>query len=781
MEKEPTVSTPLAFLVWCLLQLSFLKSISSVPLSSQAEALLSWKGNLTFPSTDPRVLNSWSVSSNGSSPCGWYGIQCNTAMDSVTQLSLPGFRFSGTLERLNFSAFPDLTHLVLANNSFSGNIPTQIGELTSLQELDLSSNSFTGHIPSSLTNLSQLSRLSLSTNALVGEVPSNIGALTRLRSLLLTRNLLTGEIPSSITNLSGLAVLSLRFNRLSGEIPSNIGALSRLTFLGLRDNRLTGGLPPSLFTMSKLAALAISSNNLTGVIPPSIGAMSSIDYFNLSNNHFTGELPRSIANFSGLTSLDVSANNLSGKIPAEIGELERLMDLNLSHNKFSGSIPSSFSILSSLSSIDFSYNQLEGPVPNSNIFRNASSSAFMGNRGLCGEVQGLQLCNSSVVNGNGSSPVSGNGSRGLGTRYVIIIVVIAAVLVIAVFVVLVRSLIYRTPVRSRSSSVEDGGTSSKKSEDVFSVWNYDGKFVFEDIVEATDDFDDENCLGIGGSGSVYEAELVTGQRVAVKKLHSAEGDDDADEKNFRNEIQALVELRHRNIVKLYGFCSHPRCKLLVYEFMEKGSLAGLLQNPQSAMELDWVKRVSIIKDVANALSYMHHDFRPPILHRDITSKNILLNEEFKACVSDFGTSKFLKQSSSNWTAVAGTIGYLAPELAYSGRVTAKSDVYSFGVVALEVIHGGHPGELLVSISSSSAAELHGMMLVDVLDKRLDYPSEKVEKEVIAAMAIAMACTRSNPVSRPDMKRVAEALAACRPSIGLPLQGITIGQLKDAMI
>ncbi|XP_068669069.1 MDIS1-interacting receptor like kinase 2-like [Aristolochia californica] len=362
-------------------------------------------------------------------------------------------------------------------------------------------------------------------------------------------------------------------------------------------------------------------------------------------------------------------------------------------------------------------------------------------------------------------------------KKVIIIAVVDAAVITTVVIVLIRLL--RKNPRSRLC-VEDGGRSRKQSEDTFSVWNYDGKIVYENIVEATDDFDDVNCLGIGGSGCVYEAELPTGQKVAVKKLHSAEGEE-IDERNFRNEIHALVELRHRNIVKLYGFCSHRKCKLLVYELMDKGSLAGLLSNPEAAVELDWAKRVNIIKDIANALSYMHHDIKTPIIHRDITSKNILLNEEFKACVSDFGTSKFFKQNSSNWTAVAGTFGYLAPELAYSGKVTAKCDVYSFGVVALEVIHGSHPGDLLLSLFTLGTG-LQDELLEDVLDKRLRYPSEQVvEKEVVAAVAIALACTQSNPSSRPDMKRVAQALATCRSSLRLPLHAITLGQLKDVKI
>ncbi|XP_043716503.1 probable leucine-rich repeat receptor-like protein kinase At1g35710 [Telopea speciosissima] len=161
----------------------------------------------------------------------------------------------------------------------------------------------------------------------------------------------------------------------------------------------------------------------------------------------------------------------------------------------------------------------------------------------------------------------------------------------------------------------------------------------------------------------------------------------------------LTDIRHRNIVKLYGFCSHPRCMFLVYEYMEKQSLANFLGNEAEVVELDWMKRVNVIKSVANALSYLHDDCIPPIIHRDISSKNILLDLELEAHESDFGIARLLKPNSSNWTSVKGTHGYIAPELAYTMALTNECDVFSFGEVALEIIMGRHPGELISFLTS----------------------------------------------------------------------------------
>jgi serine/threonine protein kinase len=154
--------------------------------------------------------------------------------------------------------------------------------------------------------------------------------------------------------------------------------------------------------------------------------------------------------------------------------------------------------------------------------------------------------------------------------------------------------------------------------------------------------------------------LPTGQVVAVKKLHPSREGELMDLKTFRNEIRMLIDIRHRNIVKLYGFCSLIEHSFLVYEFIERGSLKMNLSSEEQAMDLDWNRRLNVVKGVANALSYLHHDCSPPIIHRDISSNNVLLDLEYEAHVSDFGTARLLMPDSTNWTSFAGTFGYIAP-------------------------------------------------------------------------------------------------------------------------
>ncbi|GKE55026.1 MDIS1-interacting receptor like kinase 2-like protein [Tanacetum coccineum] len=390
-----------------------------------------------------------------------------------------------------------------------------------------------------------------------------------------------------------------------------------------------------------------------------------------------------------------------------------------------------------LSSIDISYNDLQGPIPNSNGFLNASFEALQGNPGLCGNITGLRQCK------NYRRKSGDNKEKHLRN------VLIATLLLLGIFLLL--SIFMGIFIFSRQEK-EQSWTEQLEEDhdfDFFSIFSFKGREIYDDILEATREFDEAFCIGKGRFGSVYKADLPSNRIVAVKKLYS--DSDMIDRNSFLNEVKALTTIKHRNIVSLYGYCSRGKNAFLVYEYLEGGDLYQLLRK-EVAQRLDWIKRVDIIKDVAHALSYMHHDCFPPIVHRDISSKNILLNSEYEAFISDFGTAKILNPNTANETAVAGTFGYMAPELSFSIKVTEKCDVYSFGVLAMELVKGEHPGDIITSPSYEKLG------LKDLVDRRLPFPVPEIQNVLTSIIILAIECLNANPEMRPTMYDVSQQIS-----------------------
>ncbi|KDO43357.1 hypothetical protein CISIN_1g042435mg [Citrus sinensis] len=387
--------------------------------------------------------------------------------------------------------------------------------------------------------------------------------------------------------------------------------------------------------------------------------------------------------------------------------------------------PSSPSFLKS----DMSFNNLDGEIPT--YLRDNPPKSFVGNKGLCGHVQGFLSCFQ---------------RHRLAPSFILSVKIFLPLTPILAFTIFGFILL----LKGKSENLKLV-TRAAKNGDVFSVWNYDGKILYENLIDATEYFHIRYCIGTGGYDSVYKAELPDGKVVALKKLHHSETEDSA--------------------FVVYS----PQCMFFIYEYMERGSLFCVLRDDDEAIELNWTRRMNIVKSVAHALSYLHHDCTPSIVHRDISSNNILLNSNLEAFVADFGTVRLLDVDSSNRTLQAGTYGYIALELVYTMVVTEKCVIYSFGVVALEVLMGTHPGELLLSLSSSSGPKI---MLIDILYQRLSPPiNQKIIQDIILVSTIALACLRSKPKSRPTMQRISQELEGKTP-MKKGLKEISIPEMRN---
>ncbi|XP_047955161.1 probable serine/threonine-protein kinase PBL21 [Salvia hispanica] len=238
-----------------------------------------------------------------------------------------------------------------------------------------------------------------------------------------------------------------------------------------------------------------------------------------------------------------------------------------------------------------------------------------------------------------------------------------------------------------SVSVKKGGAAGAKGKDGNnpSKGNAARSFTFKDLALATQNFREANLIGEGGFGSVYKGRLESGLVVAVKQLN-LEGLQGNQE--FIVEVLMLSLLHHPNLVNLIGYCTDGDQRLLVYEFMQMGSLENHLFEPTQT-PLSWSTRLKIAVGAARGLEYLHCKANPPVIYRDLKSSNILLDKDFNAKLSDFGLAKLgpVGDNTHVSTRVMGTYGYCAPEYAMSGKLTLKSDIYSFGVVMLELITG----------------------------------------------------------------------------------------------
>ncbi|XP_024986901.1 proline-rich receptor-like protein kinase PERK8 isoform X2 [Cynara cardunculus var. scolymus] len=293
------------------------------------------------------------------------------------------------------------------------------------------------------------------------------------------------------------------------------------------------------------------------------------------------------------------------------------------------------------------------------------------------------------------------------------------------------------------------------------VGNSRGWFTYEELAEATDGFSGSNLLGEGGFGCVYKGLLADGREVAVKqlKIGGSQG-----EREFKAEVEIISRVHHRHLVSLVGYCISDHQRLLVYQYVPNDTLHYHLHG-EGRPVMDWATRIRVAAGAARGLAYLHEDCHPRIIHRDIKSSNILLDDNFDAQVADFGLAKLAMDTNTHVTTrVMGTFGYMAPEYASSGKLTEKSDVFSFGVVVLELITGRKPVDASQPLGDESLVEwarprLNQALESEEFDALVDPRLEKnyVQVEMFRMIEAAAACIRHLAPKRPRMSQVVRAL------------------------
>ncbi|EPS65472.1 hypothetical protein M569_09303 [Genlisea aurea] len=652
---------------------------------------------------------------------------------------------------------------------------------------------------------------------------------------------LRGYIPSEIGSLSYLRRLNLHGNHFYGSIPAQLFNASSLHTIFLYGNNLSGLLPPSLCSLSRLQNVDLSDNSLSGPLPEFLRNCRQLKKLILAGNKFSGEISEGIfPELPNLEQLDLSANMFNGSIPADIGELRSLSGtLNLSFNGFTGAIPKTLGDLPLAVSFDLRNNDLSGEIPQTGSFADQGPTAFLNNPELCGFPL-MRTCE----NVSGSAPYFPGSDGGVAADRkklkpgLIILIAIADAVGVTLVGLAIVYLYWKkkdshgcsctktgklggggngklnlcpfpcmngfptldSELESDKSGGGTGGTSRAADGDLVAV---DKGFNFEldELLRAS-----AYVLGKSSLGIVYKVVLGNGIPVVVRRL--GEGGEQR-YKEFIAEVQAVGRVKHPNVVKLRAYYWAPDEKLLITDYIPNGNLLSalrggwtelmrLLSQPipdddflflsmaakSTNQSLSWTTRLKIAKGTARGLAYLHECSPRKFVHGDLRPSNILLDNEFRPYISDFGLNRLVTITGNNPPSSGGFMGgaplpyvktpqpektneYRAPEARVIGaRPTQKWDVYSFGVVLLELLTGKSPE--FSPPSTSTSTEI--LDLVSWVRKGFDEDNTSPEmvdpvliqevsakKEVVAVFHLAIACTEGDPEIRPRMKTVSENL------------------------
>ncbi|KAG6764335.1 hypothetical protein POTOM_031801 [Populus tomentosa] len=735
--------------------------------------------------------------------------------------SLPSLSGLSSLQVLllhtnNFSSIPpdfftgmtSLTSVSLDTNPFeSWEIPESLKDATSLKEFSANDANVAGKIPEFFNNdvFPGLESLHLAFNYLEGQLPLNFSWST-IRSLWLngqkSNSRLNGTV-SILQNMTSLTEIWLHGNSLADPLPDLSGMIS-LEDLSLRDNSLTGVVPPSLVNISTLRAVNFTNNKLQGPTPKFADRVS-VD-MNPGTNNFCLDKPGVACDATVDVLLSVAKNF---GYPASLADFWKGND-PCSSNTWKGiacvgkdilvinlkkaGLTDELTNLSDLTILDVSNNRLYGNIPK---FRNNVQVEYAGNPdiGKNGSVYsppGTPGTAPGSPSGKvGDSDGSGNKNLATGKIAGSVIGVVCGLCMVGLGV------FFYNRKQKRSSKVQspnmmiihphhsgdqdavkitvDGSSANIGAEsftdsvgpsDIHLVRTENMVISIQVLRNVTNNFSEENILGRGGFGTVYKGELHDGTKIAVKRMESGV----VSEKGlaeFMSEIAVLTKVRHRHLVALIGYCLDGNERLLVYEYMPQGTLSRHLfcWKEEGVKSLDWTRRLTIGLDVARGVEYLHGLAHQCFIHRDLKPSNILLGDDMRAKVADFGLVRPAPEGNTSIeTRLAGTFGYLAPEYAVTGRVTTKADVFSFGVILMEMITGRKALDETQPEDSLHLVTWFRRMHInkDTFRKAID-PTINLDEETLSSIGtvaeLAGHCTAREPYQRPDMGHVVNVLSS----------------------
>ncbi|XP_015875666.3 probable LRR receptor-like serine/threonine-protein kinase RFK1 isoform X2 [Ziziphus jujuba] len=738
-----------------------------------------------------------------------------SGLSNLTDLRINDNNFNGSIPDF-IQNWRQLNRLEMHASGLEGPIPN-ISLLSNLQELRLSdipgpqqkfpmlenmtkiirlvlrNCNISGEIPSYIWTLQSLEMLDLSFNKLVGEIPATLN-LERMRFLFLTGNSMTGTVPDS--TLKGGSSVDLSFNNFTWQGPEqptcqeNMNLNLNLFRSSSTDNNLRGYVPcrNNFYCPRYSTCMHVNSGgndvtieeNKKRILYEGDGGVEggSAKYFLNENSNWgfssTGDFMddnnfQNARYIATLQSLNVSELYKTARIsPISLTYFHRCLEngnytVNLHFAEIQFTNDQTYSSLGrrifdiyvqeKLVWKDFNIEDeakiaekpTVKPINNVSVTNNVLEIGFyfagkgttrIPDRGVYGPL----ISAISVVSDDKRCSDGGGNSK--NNVPIIAGVVVGASCLVFVILGILWWKGYFQGRRGRKQGLD----------------MQTGTFTLKQIKAATNDFDNENKIGEGGFGPVYKGQLPDGTVIAVKQLSSMSRQGN---REFLNEIGMISCVQHPNLVKLHGCCIESDQLLLVYEYMENNSLARALFGRENRLKLDWPTRHKICIGIAKGLAFLHEESRLKIVHRDIKTTNVLLDRDLNPKISDFGLAKLDEEEKSHIsTRVAGTIGYMAPEYALWGHLTYKADVYSFGVVALEIVSGKNNNSYVPTNDSvclldwACHAQQSGT-LTELIDENLG--SDINIKEAEITVKIALLCTNASASLRPTMSEVVSML------------------------
>ncbi|KAG8364015.1 hypothetical protein BUALT_Bualt19G0082300 [Buddleja alternifolia] len=743
-------------------------------------------------------------------------------LKNLSSLILVGCGFSGPIPP-SIGSLQELTYFHFGRNQLSGEIPSQLfSSNMTLIHLLLEHNQLTGSIPSTLGLVQNLEIVRLDRNSLSESVPRNLNNLTSVTGLFLSDNELTGPLPN-LTGMNLLASVDMSNNAFDPtDFPPWFSSLQSLTLLIMDNTRIRGRLPVSLFSLFQLQTVSLKNNRINGTLDIGSTYSNQLQLIDLQNNFIDGFTNRASYNVHQIILVNNPICDEGGTenyctIPQNTTSSystppENCTPISCSSDRissptckcaypytgilvFGAPLFSNFGNSTVFASLEQklmhtfrSHCQPVDSVSLSNPMKNIcnylelnvqifpSGHDFFNRTGITGI--GFMLSNFKPPHGFGPFNFIGNnytyfadltsGSRkSLNTGIIVGAAVGGSILILLLLLVGVYAFFQKRraetaarksdPFASWDRNTESGGIPQLKEARSFS---------FEELKRCTNNFSETNHVGTGGYGKVYRGTLPDGQLVAIKRAQQGSPQGILE---FKTEIELLSRVHHKNVVSLVGFCFDQHEQMLVYEYITNGTLKDSLMGI-SGIQLDWMRRLRIAVGAAKGLQYLHDLANPPIIHRDIKSNNILLDERLNAKVADLGLSKLMGEPKKGHvtTQVKGTKGYLDPEYYMTLQLTEKSDVYSFGVLMLELLTARIPiekGKYIVTIVKQAMDKTKDMYnLQGVLDPIV--ASNIVPRSVEKFVDLALRCVQELGMDRPSMSEVVKEIESIMEMAGL---------------